>query len=226
MTDDTHQTDDGTGHDQTVQSAQSTQGTDSTTQHEATPGQQSTAGTGDQSSDVTDAAGRAETRRRLTDDSAAYEVAADGTIITTPTVKPVLLRLAVTLGVGLGIIAIIFLNPTLFGTTEVTNIALIIAQILVVIAIVRLLVKLIVLRNTEYVLTDRAVRREYQLLARSKSREVPYDLVRSHERNQGRIEYILDVGSISLNQGLGDLTLESLRDHEDVYEIIREEVEE
>lgn len=143
----------------------------------------------------------------------------------TPTVKPALIRLGLTLFIGAVVIGVLFTNPELLGSPDVTNVALIVVQLLVVIAVVRLGVELVVLLNTEYVVTDRTVRRQYSLLARVKSREVPYDLVRSTERSQGRIEYMLGVGSVSLNQGLGDLTLSYLPDHDAVYRLIRRQVE-
>jgi len=144
---------------------------------------------------------------------------------TTPTLKPALFRLAVTVVVGVVVIGILFTNPELLGSVEVTNVTLVIAQVLLVIAVVRLVVEIMILRNTEYIVTDRLVTRQYSLLGRTKSREVPHDLVRSTERSQGRIEYLLDVGSVALNQGLGDLTLTYLPNHNDVYRTIREQVE-
>ena len=142
-----------------------------------------------------------------------------------PTVKPALIRLGLTIFIGVAVIGVLFTTPELLGSPEVTNVALIVVQLLVVIAVVRIGIELVVLLNTEYVVTDRTVRRQYSLLARVKSREVPYDLVRSTERSQGRIEYMLGVGSVSLNQGLGDLTLSYLPEHDEVYRLIRRQVE-
>lgn len=144
---------------------------------------------------------------------------------TKPSIRPILIRLVLTLVAGAAVIGAIFASPDLFGSPESANIALVVAQIVVAVAALRLIAKAIVLRATEYVLTERTVRREFKLLARSKSREVPYDLVRSHERSQSRIEYLLGIGSVALNQGLGDLRLEMLPEHEAIYEHVQKRVE-
>lgn len=144
---------------------------------------------------------------------------------TTPTVKPVVVKLGLSLAIGILAMVTLYTNPELLGSRETTNIGLVVVQLLLIVAIVRLVVKIIVLLRTEYVVTDKGVRRGFELLARSKSREVPYALVRSHERNQTRIEYILNAGSVSLNQGLGDLKLEYLSDHDEVYGRIRKRVD-
>lgn len=145
---------------------------------------------------------------------------------TNPSIKPALIRLTLTLIVAVVAIMVFFLNPSLLGTIETTNIALVVVQVLAIVAVGRRVVKIVVLRNTAYVLTDRAVRREYSLLARQQAREVPYHRVRSHERRQRRIEHLLDIGSIAVNQGLGELTLEAVPAHEEFYDEIQRRMRE
>ena len=144
---------------------------------------------------------------------------------TTPTTKPVLVRLAVTTVVGVGVLGVVFSFPSLFGGTAQANVVLLVAQLLVLIAVGKLLVELLILRRTRYVVTTEAVRRKFSLLGRTKLKEVPHGLVRSTEYSQGRVEYLLGVGSISLNQGLGDLRLTAVSRHQEVYRQIRDCVE-
>lgn len=144
---------------------------------------------------------------------------------TAPTIKPVLIRLALTTLVGLAVIGVIFAVPSLFGSPEQANIALVVAQLLVLIAVTKLLVEMLILLRTRYVVTADAVRREFSVLGRTKIKEVPHGLVRSTEYRQSRIEYILGVGSIVLNQGLGGLRFTAVPQHRAVYERIRDHTE-
>lgn len=144
---------------------------------------------------------------------------------TKPNLTPAFIRFGLTFLIGLAILLYLFRNPDLLGSAERTNVALVVGQIILAVALVRIIADIIILRSTTYILTDRTVRREYALVFREKSTEVPYDLVRSTERSQGRIESLLDVGSVSLNRGLGDLRLSYLSDHDNVYQTIREQVE-
>jgi hypothetical protein len=144
---------------------------------------------------------------------------------TTPTLRPALLRLGLTVLIGIVAIGVLATDPEMLGTRERTNLGLLLVQALLVIGVARLLIEIMILRRTHYVVTESAVRRQYSLLGRTKAKEVPYGLIRSTERTQNRIEYLLGVGSIRLNQGLGDLDLTALPDHEVVYAEIKERVE-
>lgn len=149
----------------------------------------------------------------------------DVLVETTPTTKPVLVRLGLTLLVGIGAIGLVFVLPSLFSSTEQANVVLVVVQLLVLVAIGKLLVEFVVLRRTRYVVTTTAVRREFSLLGRTNVKEVPHELVRSTEYRQSRIEYLLGVGSIVLNQGLGDLRLSAVPSHREVYRQIRVHIE-
>lgn len=144
----------------------------------------------------------------------------------TPSIKPEIIRLVLILVVGVIIIIGLFTNPELFGSPEATNIVLIIVQILVAIAVIRVGIEILILHNMAYIFTTNRVRREYSLLARTKSQEVPYDLIRSTELSQSRIEYLLGVGTIVLNQGLGDLELSRLPNYTEANEIIQRQINE
>ena len=120
----------------------------------------------------------------------------DVIVETQPTLKPTAIALAVVVLIGTGIIAYLYANPSLLGSVDRTEIALNLVAILMVIALVRLLLRLYVLTRTRYVLTTDAVRREYTLLYRSFSRELPLAKVRSHELRRNRTETLLGIGSV------------------------------
>jgi len=141
-----------------------------------------------------------------------------------PTIKPNLIQLGLTLAISLVVIAILYDNPELLGTVEATNIALIFVQIVLVILVIRIAIQVLIIRSTVYTITDQQVRREYRLLGRNKSREVPYNLVRSVGYSQDRIENLLNIGTISLNEGLGDLELTSIPSSDEAYNIIQEQI--
>jgi hypothetical protein len=143
---------------------------------------------------------------------------------TTPTVRPTLVRLAVTVVAGVVAVAGLFSAPELLGSRARTNLALVVVQILVAIALVRLLIDYVVLLRTQYVVTDRVVRRHFSLLGRTKTKELPLTLVRSATRTQSRIEYLLGIGSIALNRGLGDVELTAVSNHERVYRAVRKQL--
>lgn len=142
-----------------------------------------------------------------------------------PTIKPVLIRLALTVLVSVIAIGVLFSSPTLLGSRDLTNVALLVVQLLALIAVVRLVVQLLVLRRTEYVIRPESVKRSYELFLRSNEREVPFELVRSHEFNQSRTENLLGHGTITLNQGLGDLKLRNIPEPDEVYGVIRNQAE-
>lgn len=142
-----------------------------------------------------------------------------------PTTKPVLIRLGLVVLAAIAVIGVLFTNPTLLGNRDVTNVGLLIVQLLAAIAIVRLLVRLLVLRRTEYLIKADAVSRRYALFLRTNERQVPFNLIRSHEFNQSRVESLLSHGTITLNQGLGDLKLWNIANPQEVYDVIRERAE-
>lgn len=139
-----------------------------------------------------------------------------------PALKPVLIRLGLVVVAAVVAIGVLFASPTLLGSRDVTNVALLVVQLLAMVALLRLLVRVFVLRQTEYVVTSDSVKRTYNLFLRSHKRQIPLDLVRSHELKQSRSESVLGHGTIRLNQGLGDLELENIPNPHEVYGAIRE----
>jgi len=142
-----------------------------------------------------------------------------------PSTKPVVIRFVAYLVAGIAAVVVFFTNPEILGSRDVTNIGLLIAQVLVGVALVRQVVRYVRLRHTEYIVTTNMVTIAYQLLGRSETRQVPFERVRSHELRQGRIENQLDLATITLNQGLGGIALTNVPKPFDVYDSIREQTE-
>lgn len=149
-----------------------------------------------------------------------------GTLFETkPTVKPAAIRLGIILFVGLLLIFVLTSDPQLLGNAETTNVALLVIQLLVFIAVVRVVITVVVLLRTTYVVTPKMVRREYDLLFRHHRREVPHERIRSVQFDQTPLENFLGFGTVAVNQGLGELRMPNLRDPYEMIETVREQVE-
>ena len=120
---------------------------------------------------------------------------------TQPTLKPTIASLAGVVIAGVLVIGYLFVDPTLLGTAGRTEIAANLVMLLTLIGAARLLIRLYVLTRTRYVVTPDAVRREYSLLYKTFSRELPLAKVRSHELRRGRIETLLGIGTVAFLTG-------------------------
>lgn len=140
---------------------------------------------------------------------------------TTPTIQPTILKIVALSAVGLGALGVLTVSPGLVVGPELASVARVGVGILLILGLVRYFIHIVVLRRTTYTVHSRGIRRDFQLLFRTKSREVPYEKIRSHEYNQSRTQALLGYGSIALNQGLGALVLTDVPNPEDMYEEIR-----
>lgn len=138
-----------------------------------------------------------------------------------PTIRPTIVQMVVLVLVGMALILYLRANPRLLGEVERTQITIVVIMLLVLLGLVRLLIRAIVLTKTTYTVTDERVTKQYELLYRREHTEVPFDLVRSHEFSQNRIESILGYGTVRLNQGLGTLTLANVEHPHELNEAIR-----
>jgi uncharacterized membrane protein YdbT with pleckstrin-like domain len=138
-----------------------------------------------------------------------------------PTIRPTLIRLGVALVVGLGLFALLQAAPGLVGSADLTGTVALVVLLLTLLLTLRYLVRIVVLRRTTYLVTDRRVEREYSLLFRTRSKAVRFDKLRSHELTQGRIQALLGFGTVSINRGLGTIHLEDIDDAEGVYRTIQ-----
>jgi hypothetical protein len=154
-----------------------------------------------------------------TEPTADQPVTDDVLLEATPSIKPVLAWLAITVLVAGALIAGIFSAPSVFGGTDVAEIAANVVLFVGVIAVVRLLVRLYILTRTRYIVTTAGVRREYTLLYRTWSRELPLWMLRGHELTRSRVETLLGVGTVEFLSGsvagsMGHLRFEALPDPE------------
>lgn len=167
------------------------------------------------------------TTSTTSDASTSNRTAADEIIFeATPSTKPVMAWLAITVLAGGTLVGIIVADPDMFGGPSVAEIAANVVLLVTVIAIVRLLVKLYVLTRTRYVLTNTGVRREYTLLYRTWSRELPLGMVRGHELTRSRIETLLGLGTVEFLSGsvagsMGHLKFEALSNSENLREQVQ-----
>lgn len=120
---------------------------------------------------------------------------------TQPTLKPTLISLAGVVIGGLAVIGVLFVNPTLLGAVERTEIAANLVVILTAIGAGRLGLRLYVLTQTRYVITPDAVRREYSLLYKTFSRELPLAKLRSLELRRSRLEAVFGIGTVAFLTG-------------------------
>ncbi|MFB6176523.1 MAG: PH domain-containing protein [Halobaculum sp.] len=141
-----------------------------------------------------------------------------------PTVRPTLVWLAIVIVAGGGVAAAVVGNPDVFGGADQANVVANAVLLLTALGVIRFLIRIYVLRRTEYVVDERSLIRRYSLLLRTWRREVPLSMVRSHQLKQGRIQKLLGYGTISVNQGLGDLRFENVKDPIDVNDVIAEQV--
>jgi hypothetical protein len=137
----------------------------------------------------------------------------------TPSLKPVLAWLGITVLVAAALIAGIFAAPGVFGDVGVAEVAANVVLFVAVIAVARLLIQLYILTRTTYVVTTAGVRREYTLLYRTWSRELPLWMIRGHELTRSRVETALGVGTVEFLSGsvagsMGHLKFEALPDPE------------
>lgn len=147
----------------------------------------------------------------------------------TPSTKPLTVRLGLTFVLGFLVIVTIRQNVQWFGSLQVAEIAANLALLLTAIACVRLLVKLYILTRTRYVVTTTGVRREYTLLYRTWSRELPLTMIRGHELTRSRIETFFGVGTVeflsgSVSGSIGHLRFSALPNPDKVRSAVQDQL--
>lgn len=143
---------------------------------------------------------------------------------TRPTLRPTLVRLGVVLVVGLALFGALRARPGLLGSESITNTASLVVALVTFVAVIRFVVRLIILKRITYIVTSDRVELSYELLFRVRSKGIRFDKLRSHELTQNRVQSLLGYGTISLNRGLGPLRLENVDDPELVYQTIQQAV--
>lgn len=130
-----------------------------------------------------------------------------------PTTRPLVVKLALIVVAALALTVGLATNPELLGGRDLTELAIWIVLLVTVLVILRVAYRVAILTRTTYTVRDDAVRREFHLLYRHKSRELPYDHLWGHELTQGRIQAILGYGTVAFltggnHRGLGFVEFE------------------
>lgn len=145
----------------------------------------------------------------------------------TPSVRPPLVAMLVTVLAGGLAVGYLFANPETFGDRATTEIAVNLAFILTILVVTKLAVEVYLLTRTTYVITTDAVRREYTLLYRTFSRELPISRLRSHELERRRVEALFGIGTVSFLTGSvarspAHVAFEHVSDPEAVRNLVRD----
>lgn len=147
---------------------------------------------------------------------------------TTPALKPTLLLISLTLFVGTVAVGYLVANPeTVAGDPGLTELVWNAVGVLAVLLLVRLVLRLYLLSRTRYVIDSDAVRREFSLLYRHESREIPLAQLRGHEFSQNRVQRLLGYGTVRMltggtNRSLGFVEFEDLPQPARVRNLLRE----
>ncbi|WP_267642699.1 PH domain-containing protein [Haloarchaeobius amylolyticus] len=148
----------------------------------------------------------------------------------TPTTKLVLIYIGVLAVVGTALGLYFLTNKQALGEQGYGGIAGWVIILLTVIGLVRLTIQFLVLRRTEYVLTEDSIRREYDLLYSEKSRELPLSKVRGVELRRGRLQAMLGFGDVSFlaagtNRSIGYIDFDNTDSPHEVREKVFELME-
>jgi len=128
----------------------------------------------------------------------------------TPSIKPVVMWMVVTvLGTG-AVIGLIVGTPLLSDNPNTAQILMQAVGLVGILILIRLGIKLLILSRTTYRIDAAQIQRRYTLLLRTWDRQVPIEKVRSSELRQGRVQKLLGFGTLEINDGLGDITLENV----------------
>lgn len=143
-------------------------------------------------------------------------------IETNPTVRPILVWMATTLVLAIGLIGYVSSNVDSFGGTEITNLIIQVIGVVTVLLLIRFTIKAFVLTRTTYHIGRRHVSRRYSLLFRAWEQTIPTSMIRSSELRQSRVQKLLGYGTIEINRGLGDVRLENVESPTELREVMQE----
>lgn len=153
-------------------------------------------------------------------------VTGDVLLVTHPLVRPVLAQMATVALVAIVLIGVLLNDPGLVGGRDLAEILVYTITVLGLVILLRLAVKVIVLRRTEYTIADDGFEMAYSLLYRQRKREVPVEHLRAHELDRGRYQAVWGCASIELLTGgtdrsLGFVEFENVLNPEEIYEMIQ-----
>lgn len=130
---------------------------------------------------------------------------------TTPSVRPTVVQMAIAFLGIIAVVAAISLNQHALGGQDNAEIATQVVGVIGLLIILRLAIQIFVLTRTVYEINENRIQRRYSLFLRTSSREVPIEMVRSNELEQKRVQKVMGYGTVRVNQGLGDIRLENVR---------------
>jgi membrane protein YdbS with pleckstrin-like domain len=147
----------------------------------------------------------------------------------TPAVKVLVLQFGLLAGSGSVLLGYIAIDPSRFGDPQIGQIILAVVGFLLAIALLRILVRILILRKTRYIVTPQKLHREYELLYKRRTREVPLSQLRGMELEQGRLQSLFGFGTLTFltagtNQSLGFLEFEHINLPEETRNKIRDVV--
>ncbi|WP_336000987.1 PH domain-containing protein [Halorientalis halophila] len=145
---------------------------------------------------------------------------------THPTVRPVLLLMALTLVGAVVVAAVLATNPDVVGGDDLATLLLGVVGTVTVLVLLKQLIKVFVIRRTTYTITASGLRREYELFYRQRVREIPVHQLRGHEYVQSRVQTLLGYGTIRMltggtNRSLGFVEFEHIDDPAGVREALQ-----
>lgn len=147
-----------------------------------------------------------------------------------PSLRPAVVKLGAVLTVAVVVIAYVLTHPNLFGSRQNSEIGAYVVALVALVVLVRYAFQVYLLKRYRYTVTDEAVRWEYSLLYKTRSRELPFSKIRGHEYRQDRIESLLGFGTIAFlsggtNQSLGFLAFENVANPDEVRKTVREQID-
>ncbi len=165
-----------------------------------------------------------------TDPATDGDSAAEVLLTTTPSARPTGVVLGAAVLAGLVAVGSLLATPEALGDPGTTRVGVYIVALVFALVVARLLVRIYLLTRFRYVLTERALRWEYSLFHRSRSRELPLGQLRGFERSQSRIQAALGVATVEFltaanARGLGHLAFENVAESERLRRLVRDRVE-
>lgn len=139
---------------------------------------------------------------------------------TTPTVRPTLIWIAVTVLAVSASIAVIVANQQLLGGPNMVEIAVQVVVVIGALIMLRLAIRIFILTRTTYEVDKQRVSRKYALLMRSSEREVPIEIIRSSHLQQNRVQSLLGYGDITINEDLGAIRLDNVKNPHQLQSMI------
>jgi uncharacterized membrane protein YdbT with pleckstrin-like domain len=149
-------------------------------------------------------------------------------VTTEPSIKPTLIGILGVLVTAAIVIGGVF---TLGGNSGNVETIAIIIGVVALLVVLRLLVRMYILKQTTYTVTDRDIRREYAFLFRRSAREVPLQKLRGLHLSQTPLQMLFGYGNLQFltagqNDSLGFISFDNVPSPVDQRETIRGLIEE